>query len=149
VDKLPASMREDFLAASRAAKNPLQFLTANDWLLIIDKAIQVNFEKDDRLIREGRELKTLYLLIKGTVTVSIWGKPLAHIGPGEVCGEMAFLENSLASATVIADNEVETYAVEWTTLVDLFQLFPHLASRFYQSLAVNLSRRLRQQTASK
>jgi CRP-like cAMP-binding protein len=62
---------------------------------------------------------------------------------------MAFLESSFASATVIADDEVETYAVAWATLADLFQLFPHLASRFYRSLAVNLSRRLREQIASK
>jgi hypothetical protein len=32
-------------------------------------------------------------------------------------------------------------------LEDLFELYPHLASRFYRSLAVILSRRLREQIA--
>jgi hypothetical protein len=34
-------------------------------------------------------------------------------------------------------------------LQDLFELFPHLASRFYRSVAVNLSRRLREQIVAK
>ena len=137
------------MSAVRTAKYPLQFLSANDWILITDKAARTTFKKDERLIGRGAQLQTLYLLIKGTATVNILGETIAHIGPGEVCGEMAFLESSFASATVIAEDEVETYAVGWATLADLFQLFPHLASRFYRSLAVNLSRRLREQIASK
>jgi CRP-like cAMP-binding protein len=74
---------------------------------------------------------------------------IAHIGPGQVCGEMAFLENGAASATVTADEDVEACAIEWSALSDLFELFPHLGSRFYRSLAVSLSRRLRDQIVSK
>jgi CRP-like cAMP-binding protein len=62
---------------------------------------------------------------------------------------MAFLEDSVASATATAEEEVEAYALEWTILQDLFELFPHLASRFYRSVAVNLSRRLREQIVAK
>jgi CRP-like cAMP-binding protein len=62
---------------------------------------------------------------------------------------MAFLENSVPSATVIAKDEIKAYAIEWEVLYDLFELFPHLASRFYRSLALNLSRRLREQIAFK
>jgi len=63
---------------------------------------------------------------------------------GETCGEMAFLEDSVASATAVAEEDVKAYV-----LYDLFELFPHLGSRFYRSLAVNLSRRLREQITSK
>jgi extracellular factor (EF) 3-hydroxypalmitic acid methyl ester biosynthesis protein len=66
-----------------------------------------------------------------------------------VCGEMAFLEDSLASATATAEENVEAYALSWGALGDLFELYPHLASRFYRSLAVNLSRRLREQITAK
>jgi CRP-like cAMP-binding protein len=57
---------------------------------------------------------------------------------------MAFLENSVASATATATGDVEAYALKWSALADLFELFPHLASRFYRSMALNLSRRLRE-----
>ena len=65
------------------------------------------------------------------------------IGPGEICGEMSFLEEALASTTVVAEEDVEAYHLDRPTLDGLFELFPHLASRFYRSLARNLSRRLR------
>jgi CRP-like cAMP-binding protein len=69
---------------------------------------------------------------------------IAQLEPGEVCGEMAFLENGVASASVSAADALEVCAIEWTALTDLFELYPHMGSRFYRSLAVNLSRRMRE-----
>jgi len=36
---------------------------------------------------------------------------------------MAFLENSVASATVTAEQDLEVCAIEWAALLDLFELF--------------------------
>jgi CRP-like cAMP-binding protein len=57
---------------------------------------------------------------------------------------MSFLEDVPASANVTAEEDVETYYLDRPTLDSLFELFPHLASRFYRSLAANLSHRLRE-----
>ena len=73
------------------------------------------------------------------------GVKLALVGEGDICGEMSFLEGTIASASVIADTDVEVLAIQWTKLQQLFDLYPHLGSRFYRSLALNLSRRLRRQ----
>jgi CRP-like cAMP-binding protein len=43
----------------------------------------------------------------------------------------------------VADGDVEAYRLDRLTLQSLFELFPHLGSRFYRSLATNLSHRLR------
>jgi CRP-like cAMP-binding protein len=67
-----------------------------------------------------------------------------EIRPGEICGEMSFLEDMPASANVVAHEDVEAYHLDRPALESLFELFPHLASRFYRSLATNLSRRLRE-----
>jgi len=84
-------------------------------------------------------------LLKGTARVQIPSQPSAPvIGPGEICGEMSFLEDAPASASVVADGDVEAYHLAHTTMQGLFELFPHFASRFYRSLATNLSRRLRE-----
>jgi CRP-like cAMP-binding protein len=45
---------------------------------------------------------------------------------------------------VVANDAVEAYFIDRPTLQSLFELFPHLGSRFYQSLAGILSRRLRE-----
>lgn len=135
---------EELLSVVRRAKNRLEYITPNDWILIVDRTKRVAFKKDDPLIQSGKPQKTVYLLIKGKAKVESSSKNLiAQLEPGEVCGEMAFLENGIASANVTATSDVEACAIEGAALLDLFELYPHLGSRFYRSLAVNLSRRLR------
>lgn len=137
------------LASVQNAKNRLQYLSHNDWMLLVDRAKQVTFKKGDVLIQQGSQAKMLYVIADGKVKVSILGKGLGQIGPGEVCGEMAFLEDTSPSATATAEEEVQAFAIDWKSLIELFELFPHLGSRFYRSLAVNLSRRLREQIIQK
>ena len=143
------SAQQQLMPLLPGAKNPLQYLTQNDWALIIDRAKRLSFKKDEKLISQGKQARTVYGLGAGKVSIAVSGTRIAQIGPGEICGEMAFLEDSVASATATAEEEVEAYALEWTILQDLFELFPHLASRFYRSVAVNLSRRLREQIVAK
>jgi CRP-like cAMP-binding protein len=142
--RIPQS-HERLLSIFRRANNSLEYLTPNDWMLIVDRAKQVRFKAKESLIRQGTPLNVVYLIADGKVKVTTSGAELAQLGPGQVCGEMAFLENTLASATAIAESDVETLALGWKELSDVFELFPHLASRFYRSLAVTLSRRLRKQ----
>jgi CRP-like cAMP-binding protein len=137
--------KEQLLSLLQAAKNRLEYLTSNDWTLIIDRAKRLTFKKNETLVRQGNQSKIVYVIATGKVNITVSGARLAQLGPGQVCGDMAFLENTLASATALAEEEVEAYALPWQDLMDLFELFPHLASRFYRSLAVNLSRRLREQ----
>jgi CRP-like cAMP-binding protein len=144
--KTTGPAQERLLSVLQTAPNRLEYLTPNDWALLVDRAKQVTFQKDEILIQKGRQTKIVYLLVKGTArTEGDFKARIAQIGPGQISGEMAFLENNVASATVTAEEEVQAYAIGWSALGDLFDLFPHLASRFYRSLAVTLARRLRDQ----
>jgi CRP-like cAMP-binding protein len=135
---------ENEVSVLSSSKHGLVYLTANDWSLVADKAVRVHFKKGDVLVYRGRRANGVYLLLKGTARVQIpFQSTVPAIGPGEICGEMSFLEDVPASASVIAEQEVEAYHLDRPTLQSLFELFPHLASRFYRSLATNLSRRLR------
>jgi CRP-like cAMP-binding protein len=136
---------EELLSILRTAKNRLEYLTQNDWVLIVDRAKRTTFKKGDVLIQAGKQNKTVYLLVKGIARVEAATTKafIAQLDAGEVCGEMAFLENGVASASVVAPDTLEVCAIEWSSLTDLFELYPHLGSRFYRSLAVNLSRRMR------
>lgn len=127
-----------------AAKHGLVYLTPNDWTLIADKAVRRTFKPGESVIHKGKRTNGVYLVLKGTVRVQMpYGEALPKIGPGEVCGEMSYLDELPASASVIAQEAVEAYFLDRPTLQSLFDLFPHLASRFYRSMATNLSRRLR------
>jgi len=136
---------EQEVSVLSSAKHGLTYLTANDWTLVADKAVRVHFKKGDVLVHRGKRANGVYLLLKGTARVQIPSQPAVRaIGPGEICGEMSFLEDTAASASVVAEGDLEAYHLDRLTLQSLFELFPHLASRFYRSLATNLSRRLRE-----
>ena len=127
-----------------AAKHGLVYLTPNDWTLIADKAVRMTFKPGEIVVHKGKRTNGVYLVLKGTVRVQIpTGEALPEIGPGEICGEMSYLDELPASANVVAQETVDAYFLDRPTLQSLFELFPHLASRFYRSLATNLSRRLR------
>lgn len=149
LSKSKENTHEQLLSKLRSARNGLQYLTQNDWVLLLDRAKSVTFQKGEKLTQQGKQTRVLYLLVRGKVGITVAAARIAQVMPGQVCGEMAFLEDSLASATAIAEEDVEAYAIAWGALTDLFELYPHLASRFYRSLAVNLSRRLREQITSK
>jgi extracellular factor (EF) 3-hydroxypalmitic acid methyl ester biosynthesis protein len=127
-----------------SSKHGLIYLTANDWALVIDKASRVQFKEGAILIQKGKRANGVYLLLKGSARVVIPSRPSRILEAGEICGEMSFLEDSAASASVIAEGDVEAYHLDRPTLQSLFELYPHLGSRFYRSLATNLSHRLRE-----
>jgi CRP-like cAMP-binding protein len=128
-----------------AAKQGLVYLTANDWALIADKATRMKFKAGESIVQKGRRTHGLYLLLKGTASVQIPSQgTMPAIGVGQVCGEISFLDDLPATANVIAQEAVEAFYLDRATLQTLFELFPHLGSRFYRSLASSLSRRLRE-----
>ena len=45
---------QEFLAALRAAKNRLEYVTPNDWALILDKATRQSFAEGSKLIELGK-----------------------------------------------------------------------------------------------
>ena len=133
------------LSVLSAAKNGLVYLTANDWALVADKAVRRQFKAGESIVQQGKRTHGVYLFLKGTAAVRIPSKATGlGISPGEVCGEISFLDELPATANVVAKEEVETYYLDRATLQSMFELFPHLGSRFYHSLATILSRRLRE-----
>ena len=136
--------QQEHVSLLSSAKNGLVYLTANDWALIADKATTRQFKKGERLVERDKLPQGVYLLLKGSASVEIagQGKPRS-IGPGEICGEISFLDDLPTTADVTASGMVEAYFLDRATLQSMFELFPHLGSRFYRSLATILSRRMR------
>ncbi|MCU1304766.1 MAG: putative transcriptional regulator, Crp/Fnr family [Candidatus Sulfotelmatobacter sp.] len=137
------SSEQEVLVLS-SSKHGLVYLTSNDWALVADKASRLQFKEGTVLIQKGKRANGVYLLLKGSARVVIPSQASRILGPGEICGEMSFLEDSPASASVIAEGDVEAYHLDRSALQSLFELYPHLGSRFYRSLATSLSHRLRE-----
>jgi CRP-like cAMP-binding protein len=139
-----ASQHHDVSVLS-AARNGLVYLTPNDWALIVDKAARMQFKAGETIVHKGRRTQGVYLVLKGTATVQIPSHAGSlGVGAGDVCGEISFLDELPATADVVAKEAVEAFYLDRPTLQSLFELFPHLGSRFYHSLAAILSRRVRE-----
>src|ERR1017187_1076531 len=106
-----------------SSKLGLVYLTPNDWTLVADKASRVNFRKGKTLVHRGKRSNGVYLVVKGRARGQILSRSTSHaLGPGEVCGEMSFLDDVPASADVIAQEDVEAYYLDRPTLESLFEL---------------------------
>jgi CRP-like cAMP-binding protein len=139
-----ASQHQDVSVLS-AARNGLLYLTPNDWALIVDKAARMQFKAGETIVHKGKRTQGVYLVLKGTAAVQIPSHAGSlGVGVGDVCGEISFLDELPATADVVAKEAVEAFYLDRPTLQSLFELFPHLGSRFYHSLAAILSRRVRE-----
>jgi len=100
----------------------------------------------DLVIAEESPLDEIYIVLKGRLNVrvkAVGDKPIAHIRPGEVVGEMSFLEGRPASATVEAEGEAQLLVLECDQLAEKLKEDLAFASHFYKALSLLATRRLR------
>src|ERR1700693_3589023 len=110
--KDPRAEIQEFLAILQSAKNRLEYVTPNDWALILDKATRRSFAQGAQLIQLNKQNPNIFFVAKGAASiVSSRGWQIASIRAGEILGEMAFLEGAKPSATVVADEETEVYSI--------------------------------------
>jgi CRP-like cAMP-binding protein len=118
---------------------------------VLDAGAEQQVKPGTAIIREGGHPSALYFVQKGLlgVTVASAGdRQLAVLGPGELVGEISFLEDEPATATVAAVENASLWAVPRTVLKEKLRTDAAFASRFYKSLALISSRRLRQRVTS-
>jgi CRP/FNR family transcriptional regulator, cyclic AMP receptor protein len=104
----------------------------------------VAFKAGDTIISEGAEGKTAYLIVSGSVEVSVGhgatAKVLATLSAGEVFGEMCLIEPGPRSATVKAAADTKCVATSFDEFIASIQEDPQQAVQFMKTLV----RRLRQ-----
>ncbi len=119
-----------------------------EWISNIGKGERVS--NNTVLLQQGEPAKALYILLEGTVSVSIligkegekFNKEIAKMSTGEIVGEMSFLDGSMPSATVKAADNCFVLALPRESLAQKMQSDLGFARRFYQSFALVLVNRL-------
>lgn len=116
---------------------------------LTDGAVRRSFTSGSTVIEEGQQTDGLMIIAKGVIrlTKGDANSPLAEfaspLGPGEVVGEMSYVDGATASATLVADGDVEVLKIEEPIIDALVEADPAFAGRFYHSLLINTVRRLR------
>jgi CRP-like cAMP-binding protein len=111
----------------------------------------VTFPKGEPLFEQDTEGQALYVIAKGQVGVvrrSVKEKTrerlLAVVGPGECVGEMALADGGPRSASVIALEDVEAFALCLDPYKGMRDADPALAIKIALGIFRLLSKRLRQ-----
>lgn len=152
LDRLRESQRNDRKArvSAESVTNLLQadeedLLSPEDWSLLLNDSDGKSLKKGDVIVKEGDIAAKIYQIGRGSCAVFKGSQKIATMNPGEVFGEISFLEGGQATATVTAaEDETDVYVIEAVRLKVLFLRKPALAGRFMQYLATVLSGRLKQ-----
>ena len=96
------------------------------------------------LIEANEPNHYLFVLIKGTASVrSGSGKEAPVLGSGSWFGEMALIDDAMASAQVRAATPLAVLAIKHDDFQHLLDTHPDMAIQFYRHFAAEMARRLR------
>lgn len=98
----------------------------------------IDHEAATVIAREGEPGIGLFVLVDGTAEVSIGGRKLASLGPGEFFGEIALLDGGPRTATVTAVTDVKMLGLTEWVFRGLLQEHPSIAIKTLQQMAGRL-----------
>jgi CRP-like cAMP-binding protein len=87
------------------------------------------------IAEEGEAGKTFIVIETGEVTVTIRGREVGKLGPGDAFGEMALIDKSARSATVKADTQVHGYQLPVWSFRPLVESHPEMVWALLEALA--------------
>lgn len=87
------------------------------------------------VIEEGKGGVGFWVIESGTATVSIAGKKVGELAPGDHFGEIALLDDGPRSATVTADGELRCQGIVAWEFAPFVREHPDVAWGLLQSLA--------------
>lgn len=123
-------------------------LNGEEIAVLAEKLKRRKYPRGAIIIRIGDPADALFLLARGQASalVDVEGgrkRRLAAFSPGMPFGEMAVVERTTRSATIVADTDVECDILGVEDLDDLAGSHPRIISKFMSNLCRELSRKLR------
>lgn len=125
-------------------------LAPDDVTRLLDLASEREVHREDLLIEEGGEPTALFVVLEGLLEVRLdhaGGQVLGTVGPGELLGEVSWLEGRPASATVRVLEDSVVLVLPRDELAALLDGDPALGARFHRALARRLAGLLRRRSA--
>jgi len=99
--------------------------------------------KGTMLAEENQPLEKLFFICAGHVRVTIGGREVAHLEKGNFVGEVAFLTEKPATATVVAEDSVRALVFERAELSRFFRNEAEVAGLIYQLLGRELANKIK------
>ena len=113
-------------------------------LLASAGALTVRFGPGDVIFKAGDTPDKMYVVLSGEVEIQLKGTPIETVAKGDTFGEMALIDGSPRSATVVAKTACEVAAINKKTFVLLVDEMPYFAL-FVMGNMVNRLRSMNEQ----
>ena len=85
-----------------------------------------SFNAGHRVTLEGFRGREFYLIVEGRAAVTVGGRRVAELGPGDFFGEVAVLRDGLRSATVTAETKLRCLVLSNDSLEKLLVAHPRV-----------------------
>lgn len=102
-------------------------------------ATKVTAQEGDVIVEEGTSGGDFHIVASGEAEITIGGKKIRKVGPGDYFGEMSLLGNRLRSATVTAASRMNLYVIDAKGFNEMLDTTPSVTL----SILTTLSARLR------
>lgn len=144
-ERRPVKLGEE---EGRLYRTVFNALSPRDFLKLLTIADRKKATTGDKLMQQGGRVDELMLLSKGKSHVEIDGRFITEISSNQFIGEMGFLTDQAASASVIASVPVEYLAWPADTLRDFFKDNPQIHIKVQGILGTDLVEKLRKEAFS-
>jgi CRP-like cAMP-binding protein len=113
------------------------FAAADDGFLerLAGEFMERTYAPGETIAEEGEAGKTFVVIETGQVTVTVHGRDVGRLGPGDAFGEMALIDKSARSATVKADTQVHGYQLPVWSFRPLVESHPEMVWALLEALA--------------
>jgi len=122
-------------------KGVIRFDQFFDWWKKFNFDENTNNQDSENQMKKKIDYDKLQLLLSSS-QLRTSSKIVGRLGAGEIFGEMSFIQGEGASASVIADSEVELYRIEGHVLNTLFEWKPSLGAKFFKYLCMVIEKRI-------
>jgi len=96
------------------------------------------FKAGETVFREGDDGYVMYVVLEGSVKLSVTGRSVEKVGKGGVFGEMALIDKSPRSATAVAVTDSMLVSVTSERFKSLVQETPGFALEIMSIMAARL-----------
>jgi CRP-like cAMP-binding protein len=109
-------------------------------LLLRPEVLTRNFAAGDRIFAEGDRADEFFVVVRGKVEIRSGSRRLEILGPKGIFGEMALIDDSPRSATVVALTDVTVAPIKENQFLFLVKHMPVFALKVMRVLAKRLRR---------
>ncbi len=117
----------------------IQAIPESDLCCVIRSFRKERLPANSTFISKGKNCLYLYLILSGDIVVSDNSLAIAHLGPGDICGEMSYLGGDVAGADVRTITEAEVLSISGDAFSKLLGRIPELQLFMAQILVQRLA----------